>query len=153
MSLEVDQMEKCSNKTKKTSGRKKLLEKRTESRPIHKTLSGVPVRSKSEALIANVLTYLGISYKYEKPLYAKANPKDFIIPDFTIEHEGKELYWEHLWPLENKEYKKAWERKKQWYKNNGYLQKLIIYCEKDDYAIDSQEIERLAKGKILGIKS
>jgi hypothetical protein len=75
MLLEVDQMEKCSNKTKKTSSRKKLLEKRTESRPIHKTLSGVLVRSKSEALIANVLTYLGISYKYEKPLYAKANQR------------------------------------------------------------------------------
>jgi ATP-dependent exoDNAse (exonuclease V) alpha subunit len=119
-------------------------------RLIHRTKTGVLVRSKSEVIIANILTDLGISYEYEKPLYSKTNPQDFRLPDFTIKYEGEEFYWEHLGMLEDPEYKKEWESKEKWYKENDYFEKLIISKDGPDGRIDSQEIERLAKEKIIG---
>ncbi len=121
-------------------------------RLIHRTKTGVLVRSKSEVIIANILTDLGISYEYEKPLYSKSDSKDFRLPDFTIKYEGEELYWEHLGMLEIPEYKKDWESKKKWYKENNYIDKLIVTRDQPDGGIDSEEIEKLAKKKILGIK-
>ena len=54
-------------------------------------------RSKSEAIVADTLTRLGIRYEYEKKLLNKDdNPKDFRLPDFTVSYEGDTYYWEHL---------------------------------------------------------
>lgn len=126
-------------------------------RLIHRTKTGILVRSKSEVIIANILTDLGMSFEYEKPLYSKKDlkkdPKDFRLPDFTINYEGEEFYWEHLGMLENLEYQKEWEKKKRWYKENDYIDRLIISKDKPDGGIDSQKIEKLAKEKILGVKS
>jgi hypothetical protein len=77
----------------------------TPPSPLHRTLSGLRVRSKSEVIIANILTFLGIDFNYEKPLFSKNDPKDFRVPDFTITHNGKEYYWEHLSAL-NPEYRR-----------------------------------------------
>jgi energy-coupling factor transporter ATP-binding protein EcfA2 len=122
-------------------------------RLIHRTKTGVLVRSKSEVIIANILTDLGISYEYEKPLYSKKDSKDFRLPDFTIKYEGEEFYWEHLGMLEVPEYRKEWESKEEWYKENNYIDRLIVSKEGLDGRIDSKEIERLAKEKILKLKS
>jgi len=119
-------------------------------RLIHRTKTGVLVRSKSEVIIANILTDLGLSYEYEKPLYSKTDPRDFRLPDFTIKYEGEEYYWEHLGMLENPEYRKEWEKKKKWYEENGYIDRLIISRDKPDGGIDSKEIEEIARKKILG---
>lgn len=121
-------------------------------RLIHRTRKGDLVRSKSEVIVANMLIDLGISYEYEKPLYSKADPKDFRLPDFTVKYEGEEFYWEHLGMIEDPEYKKEWKRKKQWYEENHYIDKLIISKDKPDGGIDSKEIERFAKEKILRVK-
>jgi len=118
-------------------------------RLIHRTTTGILVRSKSEVIVANILTELGISYKYENPLYSKSNPKDFRLPDFTIEYEGEEFYWEHLGMLEDPEYRKDWEKKERWYKENGYYDRLIVSQDGPDGRIDSQEIKELAKKRIL----
>ena len=63
---------------------------------IHRTAKGDLVRSKSEVIVADTLTRLGISYKYEEPLFAKDDPTDFRLPDFTVTYEGDTWYWEHL---------------------------------------------------------
>ncbi len=120
-------------------------------RLIHITKSGIRVRSKSEVIIANILEDLGLHYEYEKPLYAKDNPRDFRLPDFTIYYMGEEFYWEHLGMLTNPTYKEEWERKKNWYEVNGYSQRLIVSKDKPDGGIDSKEIEDTAKKIILGI--
>ena len=120
---------------------------------IHITKKGELVRSKSEVIIANILSDLGISYEYEKPLYSKEGRKDFRLPDFTIKYEGEVFYWEHLGMLEDPEYKNDWERKREWYEKNGYIDRLIVSKDKPDGGIDSREIVKLAKEKILGIKS
>lgn len=114
---------------------------------IHRTLTGELVRSKSEVVVANVLTKLGIDYKYEEPL--EVAPHDFRLPDFTISYKGKTWYWEHLGMLNLEFYKKEWEQKKTWYEKHKLLDKVITSQDGPDGSIDSQEIEKTAKEKIL----
>jgi predicted nuclease of restriction endonuclease-like RecB superfamily len=105
------------------------------------------VRSKSEVIIANILTYLGIDFEYEKPLFSKSDPEERRVPDFTIKHNGKEYYLEAL-SLSSPEYRRLWQRKKKWYEENDYSDRLIVTKEKAD-GIDSKEIENLIREKIL----
>lgn len=79
----------------------------------HQTLSGDVVRSKSEVIIANILTERGIFFDYEpsmRPIGGAAYS-----PDFAISHKGVVYYWEHLGMLDNDEYAANWAIKKSWY--------------------------------------
>lgn len=67
------------------------VEERCE-KGIHRTRRGVPVRSKSEVVVANILDVLDISYEYEKPLYSRTDGDDFRLPDFTVSYEGDVYY-------------------------------------------------------------
>jgi hypothetical protein len=114
---------------------------------IHRTLTGELVRSKSEVVVANVLTKLGIDYKYEEPV--EVAPHDFRLPDFTISFKGKTWYWEHLGMLNLESYKKEWEQKKAWYKKHKLIEKIITSQDGPDGGIDSLQIEKTAKERIL----
>jgi len=116
---------------------------------IHRTLTGEMVRSKSEVIVANILTNLSLDYEYEKPLEISEN--DFRLPDFTVMYRGKTFYWEHLGMLEDVSYRKSWEKKLQWYTENGLLEHLITSKDEADGSIDSQIIEQTVKEKILDI--
>ena len=112
---------------------------------------GVLVRSKSEVIVADTLTRLGISYDYEKRLLGKSgHPNDFRLPDFTISYEGDTFYWEHLGMLSVPSYREQWERKKAWYEKNGYLDRLITSEDGHDGSINSTTIEKVARERILG---
>ncbi len=87
-----------------------------EEYKIHRTLADLMVRSKSEVIIANILFERDINFFYEKPLYAPDG--SFYLPDFTILHRGEEYYWEHLGLLEQEDYQRRWEVKKNWYKQH-----------------------------------
>jgi len=113
----------------------------------HKTNNGEMVRSKSEVIVANTLTRLGLSYEYEKRLENPYDCGDSIKPDFTIYHSGKFFYWEHLGMLQNPSYKKKWEWKQNWYGKCGF--DVIISRDGEDGSIDSQTIEAIAKSRIL----
>lgn len=118
---------------------------------IHCTAKGVLVRSKSEVIVADTLTRLGISYDYEKRLLGKSgHPNDFRLPDFTISYEGDTFYWEHLGMLSVPSYREQWERKKAWYEKNGYLDRLITSEDGHDGSINSTTIEKVARERILG---
>lgn len=99
-----------------------------EEGKIHRTLIDVMVRSKSEALIANMLYQEKIKFIYEKPLLGGDGLR--YLPDFTIYYNGEEWYWEHLGLLGNRNYEKHWEKKKKWYKDNNFFQKLYTTEEK-----------------------
>jgi len=114
---------------------------------IHRTLTNVLVRSKSEVVVANILTKLGIEYEYEKPL--EFAPNDFRLPDFTIHYEGKTYYWEHLGMLNLPSYMRDWMQKKKWYEKHNLLGKVITSQDGPDGAIDSIDIEKIAKDRIL----
>lgn len=117
---------------------------------IHRTGRGILVRSKSEVIVADTLTRLGISYDYEVRLPARGDGRDFRLPDFTVHYAGDTYFWEHLGMLDVPSYRKSWERKSAWYEKNGYVSALITSRDGPDGAINSAEIERLARERILG---
>jgi len=117
---------------------------------IHRTAKDVLVRSKSEVIVADTLTRLGISYEYEKKLLNNAgDPTDYRLPDFTVSYEGDTFYWEHLGMLSIPSYKEQWERKRKWYVANDYDACLITSEDGLDGSIDAAQIERVARQRIL----
>jgi len=94
---------------------------------IHKTENGIWVRSKSEVIIANILYRSGIEFQYEEKLYYNAS--QWIEPDFTIRHNGKTWFWEHLGLLGDEQYNENWQEKKQIFKNLGVFDCVITTTE------------------------
>ena len=101
------------------------------------TLSEYFVRSKSEAIIANMLAERDIPFKYEEPLY-DPNGKMYL-PDFTVKFRGEEYYWEHVGRTDDPEYMKHWGEKKEWY-NKYFPGKLLITYESNDLSLDAADI-------------
>lgn len=129
-----------------------------EDRLIHRTVQGETVRSKSEVIIANLLTAHEIDYFYEKPLQLGDVIK---YPDFTIEdnESGITYYWEHCGLLTDGDYKKRWDAKKEWYRQNHILPysegggtRGTLIETRDDVngGISSQEILHLIQQVIQG---
>ena len=116
---------------------------------IHRAKNGEAMRSKSEVIVANILIDLKLNPRYEEPLYAKNSETDFRLPDFTVSFEGDTFYWEHLGMLSLPSYRQSWNRKKQWYKDNGYWEQVITSEDKPDGGIDAELIVATAKNKIL----
>lgn len=116
---------------------------------IHRAKNGEAMRSKSEVIVANILLDLNLNPRYEEPLYAKNSESDFRLPDFTVSFEGDTYYWEHLGMLSLPSYRESWNRKKQWYKDNGYWEQVITSEDKPDGGIDAELIVSTARQKIL----
>jgi len=97
---------------------------------IHQTKRGESVRSKSEVIVAGLLHAKGIDYEYEIPL--RGNDGSVRYPDFTFEDDdlGRTIYWEHLGLLHKPDYKARWEKKLEWYEEQG----IYPYQEADDNA-------------------
>ena len=102
--------------------------------------NGILVCSKSQVIVAGALSQLGISYEYEQKLPSKDDANAFRLPDFTVSYEGDTFYWEHLGMLSVPSYKEAWERKRQWYENNGFLDRGITSEDGIDGSIDAAAI-------------
>jgi hypothetical protein len=118
---------------------------------IHRTSTGVPVRSKSEVIIADALHEHGIEYAYEQKIVGSDGVEKY--PDFTIEHpiNGK-IIWEHLGMLTNPIYRKRWERKLAWYRSQGVIPyeetegktaTLIITRDTEEGGIKADEIRQV----------
>jgi hypothetical protein len=117
----------------------------------HRTGEGVRVRSKSEVVVAYALERIGLRPEYEVPLYARSgDPRDFRLPDFTILHEGETWFWEHLGMLSSAKYRSDWADKEAWYKANGYWERVVTSEDGLDGSIHADEIERIARSRILG---
>ena len=101
------------------------------------TLSEYFVRSKSEVIIANMLTEAGIEFKYEEPLYDD-NGKMYL-PDFTVKFRGEDYYWEHVGRLDLPDYKAHWEKKEKWY-NENFPGRLLVTYETPDLSNKAKEI-------------
>jgi len=129
-----------------------------EERLIHITSRGEAVRSKSEVIIANLLHSHRVQYLYEQPLEIDGVTK---YPDFTIEDDdaGVTYYWEHCGMLSDPGYRKRWEEKKQWYREQkilpheeggGSMGTLIITEDSPKGGISSQVIEEMISKVISG---
>ena len=79
------------------------------------------MRSKSEVIIADRLAAAGVDYEYEVPLVAPDSSTRW--PDVTIEgaYNGKTLCWEHCGMHGDPQYRRGWERKLVWYREQGIL--------------------------------
>lgn len=127
-----------------------------ERRLINCTCDGTLVRSKSEVIVYDRLKNAGITPSYEKPLKIGNVTK---YPDFTIEDDdtGEIYYWEHLGMMSDPGYKRRWEAKLKWYRQNKILPHeegggengiLIITKDNEKQGISSKEIDRVINSTI-----
>lgn len=113
---------------------------------IHRTRKGHMVRSKSELVIANLLYDRGIEYHYERKCEGTVEPGR-MRPDFSFESlDGDLIIWEHLGMLHRADYRQGWEWKKDWYRNNGYIEGENLFISMDDEkgGLDSGPLEEVA---------
>ncbi len=105
------------------------------------------MRSKSEIMIADVLSSMGIPYLYERPL--RLSNLGTIYPDFTLldPHERREIIWEHFGLLDNDDYRGKMMSKLRRYNANGYFEgkNLIITYETTAYPLDMKTIRQKAE--------
>ena len=118
-----------------------------KERLIHRTSFGLAVRSKSEALIAEVLHAAGVVFAYELPLTLFDGDKAvFVRPDFTITaRDGCRIYWEHLGMMSDAEYSKAAASKLRLYWQNGITvpDTLMLSMDSPGGAINVMAIRKL----------
>ena len=81
--------------------------------------------------------------------FKRPDPHDFRLPDFIVSFESDTFYWEHLGMLAVPSYREAWERKRQWYEDNRYLDRVITSEDGLDGSIDAAAIEQIASKTIL----
>ena len=113
---------------------------------IHKTSSGIYVRSKSESIIAMLLHIHKIPFRYECELVLGNTT---IFPDFTIRHPktGQTYYYEHFGMMNDQKYKRNAQLKLQAYIDNDILPsiQLITSYETQEIPLDSDYVEQLIK--------
>ncbi|MGN0350832.1 MAG: ATPase [Roseburia sp.] len=124
-------------------------EKYPENR-IHKTISGQYVRSKSESMIAILLSANHIPYRYECALYFDDTK---LFPDFTIRHPktGQFFYWEHFGLMDQPNYRKSASSKLQLYISNGIIPtlQLITTYETAASPLSTELVENVIKHYFL----
>ena len=112
---------------------------------IYPTKNGEMVRSKSEAILADMYFDLGIPYRYEAELQLNSHIKRY--PDFTLLNiKNKEhIYHEHLGLIDNEEYRRNNLRKIDEYRRNGIYsgKNLIITYEADGSYLNIKEIRQI----------
>ena len=113
---------------------------------IHRTERGEKVRSKSEAIIANILNNLRLDYRYEYPIEGYVRP-GIRRPDFVIfDKNRKPLLWEHLGMLDDPDYCARWAAKLEWYRANGFTEGVNLFITHDETGggLDSQLLRKTA---------
>jgi len=111
------------------------------------SIKGERCKSKGEARIANYLFYNSIDYEYEKIFPEKVDEDRSYSPDFTVEHNGKNIYIEYFGLFsyfENgtiseknlKKYKRNRNKKLEFFRNKDGIYDLI---ELDYYDIGDND--------------
>ena len=112
---------------------------------VYDTKRGEKVRSKSEAIIADVLYDLGIPYVYEKKLVLKDGASRR--PDFTLldMKQRREIYLEHFGLLDDPEYLAKTLQKLDEYRTNGIYpgKNLIFTYETEALPLDIKGIRKM----------
>lgn len=95
---------------------------------IHRAADGTAVRSKSELKIIDDCLAAGLHPRYEQRLESNTGDGTFKLPDFTfVTDSGDAVVWEHLGMLDLTVYADDWERKRQWYATNGYIEDKTLF--------------------------
>ncbi len=114
---------------------------------IYPTKKGEYVRSKSEAILADMLNELGIPYHYEKRLNLKNG--QYRYPDFTLlkVRTGEEIYMEHFGMWDEERYREDSLRKLDDYRANGIYpgKNLIFTYETATHPLDIKGIKTMLR--------
>ncbi len=118
---------------------------------IYDTRRGEKVRSKSEAILADMLYRLGIPYHYERPLQLKSGKVRY--PDFTLLQKvtREEIYLEHFGLLNDEEYRTNCLLKLDEYRKHGIYpgKNLLFTYESEKSPLDIKGIEKMLKDIML----
>lgn len=108
---------------------------------IHRAADGTPVQSKSELKIMDDCLRAGLRPKYEQRLYSSSGDGTWKLPDFSFETDaGERVIWEHLGMLDVTVYAQNWNRKKQWYTANGYVEGVNLFTTTEVGGLRSEDI-------------
>lgn len=112
---------------------------------IYDTRRGEKVRSKSEAILADMFYELGIPYHYEKPIKLRNGNTRY--PDFTLlkVKTREEIYLEHFGLLDDEEYRRECFYKLDEYRNSGIYtgRNLLFTYETATNPLDIKGIKRM----------
>jgi len=116
------------------------------------TISGVTVRSKSEAIIADVLYNFNIPYLYEFPLFCESCGTN-IFPDFSILNlkTHQIVYWEHCGRMDYPRYVENFVKKIDDYASMGMYpgKNLILTFETETQVMTSKKAAEIIRQYIL----
>ncbi|MCQ2401745.1 MAG: hypothetical protein MJ059_07470 [Lachnospiraceae bacterium] len=121
-----------------------------EEKLVFKTLHGEKVRSKVEAMVADILYRMNIPYRYDARL-----SKDGLTfwPDFTLisPENGDVFYLEVFGMMTDRKYATDNLRKINEYHKAGFIQgdKLIIVFDAEDAEFDSETFEKTVRTLVL----
>lgn len=114
---------------------------------IYDTRRGEKVRSKSEAILADMFYDLGIPYRYEEMVQLKSGKKAY--PDFTLLNTKtrEEVYFEHFGLLDDEEYRGEALRKLEEYRRSGIFsgRNLMFSYETEGIPLDIKGIREMIK--------
>jgi hypothetical protein len=112
---------------------------------IYDTRRGEKVRSKSEAIIADMLLELGIPYRYEYPV--KMHDGTIRYPDFTLlKVKTREIiFFEHFGRLSEEDYRKETIEKMDIYRASGIYpgKNLMFSYETEENPLDINGIRKM----------
>jgi exodeoxyribonuclease V alpha subunit len=146
---EVNLLEKARNISNLLYRKTSIFEDPFENEKKYKTKNGIPVRSKVELDICQLLENSGLTFEYEREL--SLGKRDYAIhPDFTITIGDRKIFWEHLGMLDIRKYYRDWLRCKEDYKDHSYFDNVITTDDLEgiDNNIIDQIIRDIKKGKL-----
>lgn len=118
----------------------------------YKTLQGEFVKSKSEVIIADRLTYHGVPYVYEITTAQDAFV-EMRYPDFLIlnKRTGKEYFWEHLGRMGDPGYASGNQAKMEQFARQGILpgKNLIVSFECGDRPLSTEYVDSIIREILL----
>ena len=128
------------------------LRDRKELNGQNKTLKGEYVKSKSEVIIADRLTYYGIPYVYEvttatDPFFDMSKPDFFILNKRTKE----EFFWEHLGKMGDPKYAVRNQIKMEQFAQQGIImgKNLIVSIESGERPLSTEYVDSVIKSILL----
>ena len=121
---------------------------------IYETSFGLKVRSKSEALIAELLYFFQIPFHYDEEVAfrdSSGNLHTFSIDFIIMTPSGEKIYWEHMGRFFDENYRIRNNTKiRVLYDNEIMLSNnLIITMESKEHPLNASTIDRIIRNQLL----